>query len=141
MKDFTLDHLIAIERVATRAVNAAKSFAGGKDLQLLDDLTTLISEVRHAASCTREGKISTSDLWVAQEARTDAVDAVLSEEAKSLEAAIDTAHMSWLRGEGEIKDARYWAELYDVNLDDVRHGLTQRIKSSHLNNQLVRTDN
>jgi hypothetical protein len=63
MKTYTLDHLIAIERVASRAVNASKAFAEGSDRQLLDDLTTLIAEVRQAASCTSEGIIDTNHLY------------------------------------------------------------------------------
>lgn len=63
MKTYTLDHLIAIERVASRAVNASKAFAEGSDRQLLDDLTTLIAEVRQAASCTADGIIDTNHLY------------------------------------------------------------------------------
>jgi hypothetical protein len=62
MKTYTLDHLISIERVASRAVNASKAFAEGSDRQLLDDLTTLIAEIRQAASCTSDGVVAVNHL-------------------------------------------------------------------------------
>lgn len=141
MQIFTLEHLIKIERVASRAVNASKAFAEGQDRQLLEDLTTLISEVRHAASCTQEFKICTSDLWVAQEARFNeyansvALAAVRGQKIDQVVAATGCsrhlAELELVAEEWIVADA----------LVNLRHLTTQKLKAEHLDRQLVRTDN
>lgn len=127
MQVFTLEHLIKIERVASRAINASKAFAEGQDRQMLEDLTTLISEVRHAASCTQEGEISISDLWVAAEARTNALAAEREHERKVQEAAAH-AFDSWGRlGEESMEAAKHWAKAYDLSLVEVLDVLRELI--------------
>ena len=138
MQVFTLEHLIKIERVASRAINASKAFAEGTDRQLLEDLTTLISEIRHAASCTQEGEISIADLWVSAEARTNTRKAAEDDEELALGVAVDAAYRSWSRGDGETMDHTFWAEFYNVDAWKVRNALGQKIRSNHLDNQPVR---
>lgn len=146
MQIFTLEHLIKIERVASRAVNASKAFAEGQDRQLLEDLTTLISEVRHAASCTQEGEISIADLWVAAEARTNEYKAsimrgVEAERERKTQDATQAAYESWGRGQTAEEAAKNWAEAYQVDVVALRDRLNVLIRSSHLDRCLVRTDN
>ena len=140
MQVFTLEHLIKIERVASRAVNASKAFAEGQDRQLLEDLTTLISEVRHAASCTQEGEISIADLWVAAEARTNTLKAAEDDEKVALGVAVDAAYLSWSRGQGEAMDHTFWAEFYNVDAWKVRNALGLKIRSEHLDKRLARAE-
>jgi hypothetical protein len=140
MQVFTLEHLIKIERVASRAVNASKAFAEGQDRQLLEDLTTLISEVRHAASCTQQGEISIADLWVSAEARTNDLVAKQEHERK-LGEATQAAYETWNNGYTGNEAATRWAEAYQVDRVALLDRLNTMIRSSHLDRQLVRTDN
>jgi len=134
MQVFTLEHLIKIERVASRAVNAAKAFAEGTDRQMLEDLTTLISEVRHAASCTQEGEVVIADLWVTQEARTDALR--VANERKVKEAA-DKAFDLWSRfGEESTAAADKLAATHNVDRFAVRDVLSDLIQAYFKKNGL-----
>lgn len=141
MQTYNLDQLIAIERVATRAVNASKAFAEGKDRQLLEDLLTLVSEVRHAASCTQEFKICTSDLWVAQEARFNeylASASLAAERGQKIDQVVAATGCSRHLAELELVAEEWIVADALVNL---RHLTTQKLKAEHLDRQLVRTDN
>ena len=141
MQTYTLDELITIERVATRAVNAAKAFAEGADRAALEDLLTLVSEVRHAASCTQAFKIHTADLWVAQEARFNeyansvALAAVRGQKIDQVVAATGCsrhlAELELVAEEWSVEDA----------LVNLRDQTTQKLKAEHLDRCLVRTDN
>lgn len=141
MQVFTLEHLIKIERVASRAVNAAKAFAEGQDRQLLEDLTTLVSEVRHAASCTQEGEISIADLWEAAEARKRAYAAsimrgVEAERTRKTQEAAGHAFEMWQRGEESTEAAKHWAKAYEVDQFAVRDLLSDLIQTYFKANKL-----
>lgn len=141
MQTFTLDHLIKIERVTSRAVNALRGFAEGEDRKLLEDLTTLVSEIRHAASCTQERKIDTSDLWVAQEARFNeylASAALAAERCQKIDQVVAATGCSRHLAELELV-AEDW--IVADALVNLRHLTTQKLKAEHLDRQLVRTDN
>jgi len=45
----TFDQFVQLERVANRAINAAKVFADNADKKQLNELSSVIAEIRHAA--------------------------------------------------------------------------------------------
>lgn len=135
MQIFTLEHLIKIERVTSRAVNALRGFAEGEDRQMLEDLTTLVSEIRHAASCTQEGEISIADLWQAAEARKRDHEAsimrgVQAGQDRMIQEAAAAAFESWGRGGCEsTAAAKRWAEHYQVDRWAVQDLLSDLIQA------------
>ena len=141
MQTYTLDHLIDIERVASRAVNASKAFAEGRDRQMLEDLLTLVAEVRQAASCTQERQVSISDLWVAQESRFNgylASAALAATRGQKIDQVVAATGCSRHLAELELVAEEWSVDNAVVNL---RHIITQKLKAEHLDRCLVRTDN
>jgi hypothetical protein len=96
----------------------------------LGELLDIVEDLKHVDAVYQE-----------KQYRASIMRGVQAEQERKLGEAAQAAYDTWSRGHGATEAANRWAEAYQVDVVALLDRLGVLIRSSHLDRQLVRTDN